>query len=58
MYTKPTLERYGTFRELTQVGFQGASDGVTFNGAGGPATGNGCTQDPNTGQICCPAARS
>lgn len=55
MYRKPTLERFGTFRELTQVGFQGASDGVTFQGAGGPATGNDCYIDPQTGSLCCPA---
>ncbi len=27
MYTKPTLERFGTFRELTQVGLGADGDG-------------------------------
>ena len=29
MYVKPKLERFGTFRELTRVGFNGCSDGYT-----------------------------
>jgi len=27
MYNKPMVERFGTFRELTQSGFGGAGDG-------------------------------
>ena len=27
MYEKPTLERFGTFEELTLAGFSGSSDG-------------------------------
>lgn len=27
MYSKPKVERFGTFRELTQSGFGGAGDG-------------------------------
>ncbi len=38
MYSKPRVERFGTFRELTRQGFQGATDGVTFGGV----TGNNC----------------
>lgn len=38
MYSKPKIERFGTFRELTQVGFNGTSDGFTVCGANG--TGN------------------
>lgn len=26
MYEKPALERFGTFRELTQLGLQGGTD--------------------------------
>jgi hypothetical protein len=35
VYTKPTVTRYGTFRELTQLGFSGASDGFTIIGPDG-----------------------
>ena len=35
MYHKPQLSRFGTFRDLTQAGCQGASDNVTFTGANG-----------------------
>ncbi len=34
MYTKPSVEKFGTFRELTQAGCTGASDGRTFEGSG------------------------
>ena len=27
MYSKPVVERFGTFRELTQTGIGGAGDG-------------------------------
>ncbi len=43
MYVKPQLEAFGTFRNLTQSGCQGASDNVTFvgtNGATGVTTGS------------------
>lgn len=39
MYTKPTLEKFGTFRELTMLGFLGASDGQFI---WGDASGNNC----------------
>lgn len=35
MYEKPRVERYGAFRELTQLGFTGASDGFTIIGPDG-----------------------
>ncbi len=35
MYQKPRVERFGTFRELTQVGFNGTTDGFTICGANG-----------------------
>ncbi|MFI5241963.1 MAG: lasso RiPP family leader peptide-containing protein [Gemmatimonadales bacterium] len=34
MYQKPKVERFGTFRELTQVGFNGTTDGFTICGIG------------------------
>lgn len=49
MYQKPRVERFGTFRELTQVGFSGSQDGFTIcgitNGTGNSlcgGTGNPC----------------
>jgi hypothetical protein len=44
MYQKPTVERFGTFRDLTQQGFNGNNDGITFNGVNG----NNC-QDVDIG---------
>ena len=39
-YTAPALTRFGTFRELTRVGFSGLSDGfVLGDDDGPPATG-------------------
>ena len=34
MYERPTLERLGSFRELTQLGFTGQSDGASIFGLG------------------------
>lgn len=39
MYQTPSVTRFGAFRELTQAGCSGASDGATFMGSG-PSTGN------------------
>ena len=39
MYEKPTLERFGTFRDLTLFGSDGGTDPLTFNG---PIS--GCTE--------------
>ncbi len=39
VYQKPKVERFGTFRELTQIGFEGSSDGYTICGVT-PGTGN------------------
>ena len=39
VYQKPRVERFGSFRELTQVGFNGTTDGFTICGIGG-GTGN------------------
>ena len=39
MYTKPTLKRFGAFRELTQGGFTGPTDPFgAFNGNPGCST--------------------
>ncbi len=34
MYTKPTLERYGRFRDLTRLGLASATDGFSILGIG------------------------
>jgi hypothetical protein len=36
MYSKPTLEKFGTFRELTQWGWRSATDGGSILGIGSP----------------------
>ena len=46
-YAKPTLIRYGTLREVTRIGLQGASDGHAVWGAG-------CGMEGST----CPSVRS
>jgi hypothetical protein len=46
MYQKPRVECFGTLRELTLAGFQGATDGMTVLGI----SGNNCeavTQNPD-----------
>lgn len=43
MYHKPKVERFGTVRELTLVGFTGATDGFTISGPGVTGTGNDCS---------------
>jgi hypothetical protein len=39
MYTKPTIKKFGSFRDLTKVGFANQTDGGT---AFGTAIGNNC----------------
>jgi hypothetical protein len=34
MYEKPRVQRFGTFRQLTQAGCTGMSDGRIWEGAG------------------------
>lgn len=41
MYTKPKLEQFGTFRELTQLGLNGAADGFAIRAIG--VVSPGCT---------------
>jgi hypothetical protein len=36
MYQKPKLERFGTFRELTRIGFGPDGDGGIFGFLNGP----------------------
>ena len=52
-YQKPTLEKFGTFRDLTRLGFTSASDGASICGV---TTSAGCvTQyDGRTYEIGCP----
>lgn len=40
MYQKPYVQRFGSFRDLTQAGCTGVSDGETFKGVTGPSVGN------------------
>ena len=40
MYQKPSIARFGSFRDLTQAGCTGNSDGMTFNGVTGPSVGS------------------
>lgn len=35
MYSKPQIQKFGTFRELTRVGWKQASDGLSILGIGG-----------------------
>jgi len=39
-YEKPSLKAIGSFREITKVGFTGASDGCTIVGPGVVGNGN------------------
>jgi hypothetical protein len=42
VYEKPRVQRFGTFRELTQIGFSGVCDGytITNNDTGDTSDGN------------------
>ncbi len=48
MYQKPKVERFGTFRELTQVGFNGTTDGFTICGVNGGTGNELCDGPPET----------
>jgi hypothetical protein len=41
MYQKPSVKKFGSFRELTKVGFNNVSDGGAVFGT---AVGNNCQQ--------------
>jgi len=36
MYSKPAVQKFGSFRELTQLGFSSASDGASIWGISSP----------------------
>lgn len=38
MYEKPTLQRFGTFRELTQIGLTSNSDGASILSVNSPGS--------------------
>ena len=38
MYVKPSLQRFGTFRELTQIGLTAASDGASILSVNSPGS--------------------
>ena len=48
MYNKPMLERFGTFRELTQTGTSGGGDGCIVLD---PVTGAPVDNDPTDGVV-------
>lgn len=39
MYVKPSLQRFGTFRELTQIGLTNNSDGASILSVNSPGSG-------------------
>jgi hypothetical protein len=51
MYVKPTLEKFGTFRELTMIGWQANADNIFVLGDAA-AAGSGCYVDGN--RVICP----
>lgn len=57
MYSKPTLERFGTFRELTRFGFD--PSGTDLLTMGGPPQSTSCNRDDTTGSVfaCLPPTR-
>ena len=52
-YKKPTVEKFGTFRDLTRLGFNSASDGASILGV---VTSPGCVSQwgRRTYEIGCP----
>lgn len=38
MYVKPSLQRFGTFRELTQIGLTNNSDGASILSVNSPGS--------------------
>ena len=51
-YQKPLVEKFGSFRELTQLGFASSTDGASIFGIGSP----GCETRTRWGtiEIGCP----
>ncbi len=56
MYETPKLERYGTFRELTEGGGNSLID--AFGPNADTTNGIGCKLDPNDPHICTSVGRS
>ena len=52
MYHTPTVRRFGTFRDLTQAGCGGMTDGETFKGTTGASTGNAPRITSGTTDYC------
>jgi hypothetical protein len=52
MYQKPQVERFGTFRELTQVGCVGGRDGGSVFGASIGSTPTYSGTNPVTTDLC------
>lgn len=50
-YAKPVLERFGTFRELTRLGFSQGNDFSSFLGIPGA----GCNSDDHETDYACGA---
>ncbi len=51
MYGKPTVVRFGSFRELTRAGCSGSSDNITWTGPGPGGTAVGDTPRVTNGTI-------
>ena len=58
MYYKPSVRRFGTFRDLTQAGCNGLTDGETFKGTTGPSVGNTPRITSGTTDYCFTSAGS
>ena len=57
MYQKPSVQRFGTFRDLTQAGCSGMTDGETFRGSG-PSVGSVPRVTNGTTDFCFTSAGS
>jgi hypothetical protein len=51
MYKKPKLERFGTFRELTQLGLDADGDGGVYIGLIANSVADGCNLNQYTGGL-------
>jgi hypothetical protein len=54
MYVKPTLEKFGTFRELTMVGWNANADNNFILGNSG--AGGGCYVSQDGRSVICPVS--
>jgi hypothetical protein len=52
MYQKPFVYRFGSFRDLTQAGCTGLTDGETFKGTTGPSVGSTPRVTSGTTDFC------